>query len=113
MIEFSRRVAVPEQARIREVLPHRQMGKQPTLLEHVAKAPLAGGYMDALSAIEERVSVEGNTPLARTDQAGNGVHHRRLTGAGLPEQCRHPGAALEGCLEPELSELVLDGHRQC
>src|SRR5688572_2098216 len=113
MVKFSRRLAVREQARVREVLPHREMGKQAPLLEHVAETPPAGGYVDALSGIEKRVSVEANAPLARTDQAGNGVHDRRLPGAGLPEQCRYPGAALEGCLEPEFSELVLDSHRQC
>ena len=102
--------AVPRRkpAAEREVLAHREMGKQAGLLEHVTDATAVRRQGDPAAGVEEYRVAGRNPPLVRPQQAGDGVDHRCLAGAGTPEQRSDPVRCREGGIQLEAAETMAE-----
>ena len=62
--------------------------------------------------VEEDVPVDRDPPAIRPDETRQGVHQRRLAGAGRPEEGHVPSVAREARVERERAQPQADVHFQ-
>ena len=98
----------PEQ----EILPHREVGEETSLLEDVADAPamLRNEYPSV--GIDQHGIVEDDPAAVGANDTGDDIDQRRLARAGAAEERREPPFGNEACLEQKGSKSVRDVDRE-
>src|SRR5262245_50507342 len=99
----------------RDVPANVEVREQRVLLKQVANASALGGDLDVSRRVEGHRLIECDDACLRPDEAGDDAQHRRLPGAGGPDQSE--GLALldgqvSSCLEgpKRMSELDPERH---
>src|SRR5499426_243596 len=101
-----------EPAAEQEILPHGQVRKQATFLEHVADAPAMSRNEYPLIGIDQRPAVENDAAAVGPHDPGDDVDERGLARAGAAEERREPPVRDEVRIERERSEPVPDVDRE-
>lgn len=89
-----------------QVGPHRQMRKQPPILEHIAQPTMFGGDVEAQGRVEQHLAVDDDAARIGPGQSGHHVDDRGLARPRRPEQGGDPRPRLqrhlnlEGALPP-------------
>ena len=98
-----------EPAAIEQVLAHRQVREQPSLLEDIADAAPMRRHEDPLGGVEQHPSVEDDAALLRPHQAGDDADERGLAAARAAEQRGEAAVAAKAGVELEIAEPVPGG----
>src|SRR5262249_28731635 len=99
-----------EPAAEQKILPHRQVRKQPPLLEHVADTPAMLPHEDAALGVDQRQPVDDDSTARGAHEPADDIDKGRLASARRPEQRRQPSVGDEFCLQHEGAEAVRDVH---
>ena len=76
-------------AAVEQIATYLQVREQACVLEHVTHVALVHGKVDALRAVEQAAAIHLDAPGHRRHQAGDGVEHGGLAGAGGAHQRDH------------------------
>src|SRR5689334_20858449 len=94
-------------AAIVQVSFHREVRKQPAVLEDIADAPPPGGHVDTVGAVKKDIVTENNAAAVGFHETGDHVDDAGLTGTGRAKQRRCRRVAGEGNIHGKLAELLL------
>ena len=97
---------------IGKVILHRQVRKQPRLLEDIADAALVRRQVDATLRVDEHRIADADPGEIRADESGDDVDQRGLAAARGAEYCGDAARALEPDVEADASQFVADGDRE-
>src|SRR5690606_29653615 len=97
-----------EPAAVEQVLPYREMGKQPAFLEDVADAAPVRREIDPGLGIEQDTVVYGNPAAVGAQQAGDHIDETALTRAGAAEQHGDSGTGRKSGGQLEVPQPPLD-----
>ena len=95
-----------------QVLPHREMGEETSLLEDVADAPAVFRNEQPAFGIHQRRVVQDDPAAVGANHAGDDVDQRGLARAGAAEECREPALGDEARLQQERPEPVRNIDRE-
>ena len=99
-------------AAVIEILPHREMRKQPAFLEHITDAAAMRRHVDAGAGIEQHGLVERNRAAIGRHQTGDHIDDRSLAGARRTEQSGRATRGFELYAELEHAELLFHIDRE-
>jgi hypothetical protein len=88
------------------------MREQPAFLKHVADMAPPCRYEHAHRGVGQDLAIDRDTAALRADQPGDRIDQRGLARSRAAEQRGQPSAALEGGIEPEIAETMLDCNAQ-
>src|SRR5690606_41834263 len=89
------------------------MRQQAAVLEDVADATPMRRQVDAGGRIEEHASAHGDAAFGRAGEPRDEPEHRRLAGAGAPEERGDARTGAERGFEREASRAVKIGRASC
>ena len=93
--------AACEPVAVQQVLPDRQVRKQPCILEDIADAAPVRRQEDALAAVCQHGAAVSDAPVVRPQKPGDGVDDGGLSRTRMPEQRRQPRRGVEGRIQQE------------
>src|ERR1700730_4238980 len=105
-----------EPAAEHQILPHREMGKQPGVLINDANPARMFRHEDVLLGVDQHTAVDHDGAPVGAQQSGDQRNRHRLAGARAAEQGDYAGIALECGVEPEGAERdggVEANHSNC
>src|SRR5262245_5767688 len=95
-----------------QILTHREVGEEASLLEHVADAPAVFRNEDSSLGIDQHSAVEHDPAAVGAHDARDDIDQRGLARSGAAEECGETSFGSEARLEQKRAEPVGDVNRE-
>ena len=96
----------------KNILPHGHVRKQSVVLKQIANLALLRRQIDALFRIEQRYTVEDNSPFVRRFNASDALERHALAAAGCAKQTEDAVVRFKGDFQVKRAERFFDIHRK-